>query len=338
MKEMTSLERCLAVLRHQPCDRVPVVPQAFLFACQQAGFSLRDMNREAKWMAEAHRLCQEKFGYDGCVIDFDDASLAEACGAKVIYRDEEPAIVDDSEPLLKTLEAIEDIAIPDPPASPRLSHWLEATRLLADAVGDHVFIMGRADQGPFTLACLLRGIQQFMVDLLTVDPAIIKKVIDHCRKICTAFAKAQKDAGAHATSIGDAMASPHLISPETYRTFALEPERQMTREVQAYGIPLSLHICGNTKSIFSDMVLTGASILEIDALIEMGQAKTSCMMRPTSERPVLMGNIHTSDPLVLGTPQQVDRAAQRIIESTRGMGLFLSSGCALGLKQAHYNM
>jgi len=43
-------------------------------------------------------------------------------------------------------------------------------------VGEEVFIMGRADQGPFTMATLLRGAQQFMEDLVLEDPVLIKKV------------------------------------------------------------------------------------------------------------------------------------------------------------------
>ena len=127
-----------------------------------------------------------------------------------------------------------------------------------EAIGDHVFLMGSADQGPFSIACLLRGTTQFMMDLMTEDEALIGDVLDYCRRISAIFAKAQKDAGAHATSIGDAFAGPNLISPDMYRQFALEPERKLTKEVQDYGIPFSVHICGNTNGIIKDMGTTGA--------------------------------------------------------------------------------
>ena len=45
---------------------------------------------------------------------------------------------------------------------------------------------------------------------------------------------------------------------------------------------------------------------------------------------VLMGNVNPSDPLVFGTPEQVDATARKVIEDTAGQGLFLSSGCAMG--------
>lgn len=322
---MTHLERCLTVLNNGLPDRIPVVPQSFLFACEYAGYSMADVNRDPELMAKAMIICQEKFGYDGCVIDFDDASLAEACGAKVLYREDEPAIVDDSEPLLKDIKDVEDLSVPDPNTSYRLQHWQETTRLLVDEIGDHIFIMARADQGPFTLACLLRGTQNFLLDIMTQDFEAVMKVIDYCRRVCAVFAKAQKDAGAHATSIGDACASPNMISPEMYRLYALEPERQLTKEIQDYGIPFSIHICGNTEPILPDIFTTQARIIELDWPVNMENA-----IKLSGTKSVLMGNINTSNPLVLGTPENVKAAVRRIIEQTKGRNLFISSGCAMG--------
>lgn len=325
MKQMTSLERCMAVLNGQTPDFIPVVPQCFMFAIESSGMKISDVNNNGKKMAEAHIISQEKYGYDGCIIDFDDASIAEAIGAKVIFRDDEPAVVNEEYPVLKRLEDVYDLEVPDPLKAGRLSEWLEATRTLVDAVGDRVFVMGRADQGPFSIACLLRGTTQFMMDLMTEDEQLIADVIDYCRKVSVAFAKAQKDAGAHATSIGDALAGPNLISPEMYRQFAFEPEKKLIKEVQDYGIPFSLHICGNTNSIIEDMGKTGAKIIEIDWELDMKNARA---LLP--ETTVLMGNIDPSSPLVFGTPNDVDLAVKNLIAATKGRGHFVSSGCALG--------
>ena len=321
---MTSLERCLAVLNGETPDILPVVPQCFMLAVETAGFKIGDVNRNGKLMAKAHIISQEKYGYDGCVIDFDNASIAEALGAKVIFRDNAPAVVNEDEPVLKNLRDIYDLDEPEPLKHGRLCEWLEATRTLVDGT-DNVFVMGRADQGPFSIACLLRGTTQFMMDLMTEDKKLIDDVIEYCRKASVIFAKAQKDAGAHATSIGDALAGPNMIAPEMYRNFALEPERRMVKEVQEYGIPFSIHICGNTNDIIEDMGETGAKILEVDWQLDMRKA---CDAVPNST--VLMGNVDPTFPLVLGTPKDVEEAVKKLIEQTRGRNIFVSSGCAMG--------
>lgn len=325
MKSMNSLERCMAVLNGKTPDRLPIVPQCFMLAVETAGLKISDVNRNGRKMAQAHIISQEKYGYDGCVIDFDDATIAEAVGAKVIYREDEPAIVDEEQPVLKDLRDVYDMPIPDPASSGRLNEWLEATRTLSEAIGDHVFIMGRADQGPFSIACLLRGTTQFMMDLLTEDKQLIDDVLEYCRKISAVFAKAQKDAGAHVTSIGDAFAGPNLISPDMYRQFALIPEQKLAKEVQDYGIPFSIHICGNTNGIIQDMGTTGAKILEVDWMLDIKEAR-----RLVPEDTVLMGNIDPSSPLVIGTPSDVDAAVKRLIEATKGKRHIISSGCAMG--------
>ena len=334
MSAMTGLQRCQTVLAGGVADRVPVVPQTFMFAAETAGIKLGAMARSAARMAEAQVISQAKYGYDGCVIDFDDATLAEACGAKVIFREHEPAMVDDSAPVVEDLRDVDQLKLPDPWKDGRLPVWLEATRLLKERIGDHVFIMGRADQGPFSLACLLRGPQQFMMDLMDEENSEpIKRLIDYCRQACARFALAQNEAGAHAASIGDAFAGPSLISPEMYREFALEPEIRLTEEVQAAGKPFSIHICGNTNGIIADMGRTGAKILEVDWKLDMAEAR-----RAIPSTTVLMGNVNPSDPLVLGTPAEVEAAARKVIESTGGQGLFLSSGCAMGRNTPPENM
>lgn len=325
MKEMTSLERVQAVLAGQVPDKLPVVPQCFMLAVETAGKKICEVNKDGRKMAECHIISQEKYGYDGCVIDFDDATIAEAVGAKVIFREDAPAIVDETRPVLKDLRDVYEMPVPDPGSSGRLNEWLEATRYLKERIGDHVFIMGRADQGPFSIACLLRGTTQFMMDLMTEDKQLIEDVLDYCRRISAVFAKAQKDAGADATSIGDAFAGPNLISPDMYREFALEPEKRLTKEIQDYGIPFSIHICGDTTGIIEDMGTTGARILEVDWKLDMGTARK---VVPAST--VLMGNIDPSSPLVTGTPAEVDEAVKQMLIKTKGFNHIISSGCAMG--------
>lgn len=325
MKEMSSLERCLAMLSGQMPDRIPVVPQTFMFSAKTLGYNIGEINKRPDLLAKSHILCQEKYGYDGCVIDVDDATLAEACGAKVHYRDDNVASVNENEPLLEDLRDISDLKMPDPYSTARLPQWLEITQRLKAAIGEQVFIMGRADQGPFDLLCLLRGTTNIMMDLITEDEEVIQDALAWCAEVHIRFAKAQIEVGAHSTSMGDSYASPNLISPAMYRKFAFDHEVNVVNAVQREGAPYSIHICGDTTSIIEDMGKTGAKILEIDWKTDMGVAR-----RAVSDDIVLMGNINPSDPLYLGTPDQVDALSKYIIEQTKGKGLFLSSGCAMG--------
>ena len=333
MREMTSLERIQAVLRGEVPDCLPVLPQSFLFAMADSGYSIGQVNRNPALMAKCHLDCREKYGYDGCIIDVDDSTLAEACGAKVIFRDDNVAVVKESEPCLTDLRQIDDLKKPDPLKDGRLCEWLETTNRIAEKIGKEAMVMGRADQGPFDIICLLRGTQEFMLDLLEEDEDVIMHAIDWATDVHITFAKAQLEAGGNVTSMGDAYAGPNLVSPDIYRQYAFPFEKRVVEAVQTPEYPYSIHICGNTNKIITDMSMTGARILEIDWKLDMKTARESI-----PDETILMGNVNPSDPLYLGTPEQVDAAVKKVVDDTKGKGLFISSGCAIGANTPPENM
>lgn len=322
---MNSLQRIQAVLRGDIPDRLPVLPQSFMFAARMGGYQIGQINRKPDIMAKCHLDSREKFGYDGCIVDVDDAALAEACGAKVIFREDNVAAVKDSEPLLKDLREIDSLHIPDPLKDGRLPEWLEVTRRISEQIGNEALVLGRADQGPFNLLCLLRGAQQFMEDLIVEDEAVIQHALEWTANVHIKFAEAQIAAGAHITSMGDAYASPNLISPSAYKKFAYPWEKLVVEKVQSEVHPYSIHICGDTNKIIENMGNTGARILEIDWKVDLVKARSVL-----PESTVLMGNINPSDPMYLGTPEQVEMKVKKIIDDTCGRGIIISSGCALG--------
>ena len=266
---MTSLQRVKAVLAGQIPDRLPVIPQSFLFCMKEGGFDIGQVNRNPAKMAECHRLCQEKYGYDGCVIDVDDATLAEACGAKVIFREKDVAIVDNHHPIITDLRQIDDLELPDPMKSGRLCEWLEVVERLKSSIGDHVFILGRADAGPFSLLALLRGTENFMMDLIDEEPEVIHHALEWATEAHLIFAKAQYSVGSDATSMGDSFASADLISAAMYREFAFPYEKKVVEKLSDFNLPYAIHICGDASRIITDMGATGAKILEIDYKTDM---------------------------------------------------------------------
>lgn len=333
MREMTSLERIQAVMRGEIPDYLPVLPQSFMFAMNDGGYSIGEVNRNPAVMAKCHLECREKYGYDGCIIDIDDSTLAEACGAKVKYRDDSVAVVMENEPLITDLRQIDDLKMPDPEKDGRLPEWLETTSRIAEKIGKEAFVMGRADQGPFSLLCLLRGTQEFMIDLFEEDEEVILHALEWTTKVHIAFAKAQLEAGAAVTSMGDAYASPNLISPNLYHTFALPFEKEAVKEVQTGDNLYSIHICGNTSKIIEGMATTGAKILEVDSMLDMKLARSI-----TPDTTTLMGNVDPNGILYLGNPADVDGAVKNLVEATTGKGLIISSGCAIGANVPPDNM
>ena len=139
------------------------------------------------------------------------------------------------------------------------------------------------------------------------------------------FARAQLEAGADITSIGDSAAGQSVVSPRVYHRFA-QPLEKRYRELMGPGL-LSLHICGKTDHIVAGMAGTGAEILELDHWNDL-----AATFRAIPPQTCVFGNLDPSSVLVLGTPELVrQKSLQAIAAARRGGGRFvLCPGCTVG--------
>jgi MtaA/CmuA family methyltransferase len=322
---MNSVERVGRTLDHRLPDRVPVDLHNFMVTARMmAAGSYADFFRDGEAMAEGQIMAWKRFGHDMLLVENGTAALAEACGVKVQYQHDSAPVA--SEPAIKSLDEVDDLEVPDPYSDPLLSELLKATRIVVDEIGDQAFILGRADQGPFSLACEIRGMSNFMMDLALAErPDQIHRLLDFCRQVSFRYAVAQIEQGAHCTSIGDSPSGPDLISPRAYREFAYPHVKRLVPDLKAKGIRLSYHICGNATPIIEDMVSTGAAIIEIDQKADKAKCKEAAQGRST-----LLGPVDPSGVLAHGTPELVrDKCLEALDVLAPGGGFILGPGCAL---------
>jgi uroporphyrinogen decarboxylase len=317
---MTSRELILAAINGTPHPRVPVAQHNFAFCVRQAGITMDAYRRDPELAARALVAAAEEFGYDCIIIDFDTCSLAETMGAALDFPEDDMARV--AATTLNSIADIRKLPLPDPHKDGRLPLWLETTRAVRRMVGDRLAIMARADQGPFGLLFQLRGHESFMMDLLDEEEeAAILDALEYCAEAGARFARAQMDAGADLTSIGDSACGQSLISPAHHMKFG-RPYQAKYRKRMGDGV-LSLHICGKTNDIIEAMATTGCEVLELDHLNDIVRS-----IDQVAGRACIFGNI---DPalLSLGTPDDVLAACQPVLEAAvaRTSRLVLCPGC-----------
>jgi uroporphyrinogen decarboxylase len=322
---MNSLERTYAALQHQLPDRVPVDLHNFLVTARRMGASnFADFFRDGEAMAQGQLESWRRFGHDVLIIENGTAALAEACGVQVVYQSESAPVA--KEPAIRSLDEVDKLIIPDPYTHPLLSQLLKATRIVAQEIGDRAFIIGRGDQGPFSLACEIRGMSNFMLDLaLNEQPDRIHQLLDFCRQVSYRYCLAQIEQGAHATSIGDSPSGPDLLSPRYYRKFAWPYVKRLVDDLKAKNVLLAYHICGDATPIVGDMVASGAPILELDQKADMRQSKAAA-----HGKTVILGPVDPSEVMANGSPALVTEKCREAIEILgAGGGLILGPGCAL---------
>jgi len=229
-------------------------------------------------------------------------------------------------PALERIEDVDQLRPIDPSSDGMLPEILTATRLISERVGDGAYLLAEADQGPFSLATQIVGIEELLIALM--EPSkheYVTRLLEYTTQQVITYARALIEAGAHMTGMGDSIAGPDVCSPDVYRRFAAPYERQVVETLAAEGIRIGLHICGDATSIVDDMADTGSQLLAVDYKIDRRAAKEA-----TRGTTALIGTVDPSAVMTLGSPDDVGAAARRDVQILGdGGGLILAPGCAL---------
>lgn len=322
---MNSIERTLATLAFKPVDRVPVDLHNFMMTPRYIGAEdSDDFYRSGEALAEGQIAAWRRFGHDVLLVENGTAALAEACGVEVEYMHGSAPVA--KKPAISSLDEVDKLIVPDPYTDPLLSELLKATRLVVEEIGDQAFIIGRADQGPFSLACEIRGMSNFLMDIALGEKLDkVHQLLDFCLAVSERYAYAQIEQGAHATSIGDSPSGPDVISPKYYRQFAYPWVERLATSLKNKGIILAYHICGNATPIIGEMVSSGAAIIEIDQKADQAACKAAA-----AGKAALLGPVDPSEVMANGTPEEVtEKCIEALDNLSPGGGFILGPGCAL---------
>ncbi len=223
--------------------------------------------------------------------------------------------------LVRTREDLAGLDWPDPHQGPLMSDRIHAIvefkRLRPDIVA-----MG-ACEAPFALANTLLGIERTML-LLYEDPDLLLDVMRWIEPHSLRFVTAQIEAGADMIFMGDSLASQ--VSRRFYAEYILESEIRMTRAVQAMGVPMRLHICGDINGILDQVASTGARLIDVDYPVDLARACRAAA--EAGHGSYVVGNIDPVAVLLRGTPDDVRRTCLRCEQQTAGFDNFiLAPGC-----------
>lgn len=323
---MNRKERIWAVMHGQVPDRIPIMTHNFLMAAREGGITMREYRESPDEIVRVLTQSCEKYGTDGVLLDVDTALLASACGAEVVYPEDIAAVTLDrqSRQIPEILEALDRL---DLQTHPRIAMYLETIQKLAQwGQRNDVFIRGNADQGSFSLACLLVGMNRFLEDLTDEDcEEDIFRLLEATYRVSLQMHRLCHEAGADCTSYGNSPEGCSVISPAMFRHFAKPFETRLAAQLNREGIFTLCHICGTVDLILEDLAQTGCPMYELDYKTDIRRAK-----EVGKGHFVISGNI---DPALFtaGSPEQIQRVTRQLCDLYRGQGgLMIGPGCALG--------
>ena len=154
---MTAMQRVLTTLGHQEPDRVPFFLLLSMYGAKVLGMSIRDCFSKPENVVAGQLRMREQFQHD-CYYTFYYASIEiEAWGGRTIFIEDGPPNA--GEPVIKSIEQIENLKVPLIHESPALRQVLQTTALLKKHAGDEVPIIGVV-MSPFSLPVMQMGFEK----------------------------------------------------------------------------------------------------------------------------------------------------------------------------------
>ncbi len=320
-REMSSMERVLAVCRGEMPDRVPFVLTSREFGIKCHGMKFSQAYRDPDAYVASQVGLLERFGLDGVYDIWCTPAVDEAMGAHMLIpEDDSPSVPD---PFLERPEDLNKLQPVDPQKDGRLPYLLEVVRKLKRAVGTDVPVIAWASP-PFRTACMLRGMVNFYQDFHR-RPEFAKELLEVSYAACVAYGKALVDAGADIICTSNPVANMDCISRKAYAEFSHPYSKRMWGELKEHGAKAVLfHTCGRWLDRYDLVCDENIDVVHCDK-IELAEFKAKY-----TERVAVMGNVRSVMTLLHGAEEDVRRETLECLRQGAPFGRYIASAdCAV---------
>ena len=317
---MNSKERYIRVLEGKEVDFLPRVPLVMQFAAEYAGYTYGKLCTDYKALVDSNlKLCKD-FGIDQVNTTTDPYRETQGFDCEFEYpEDNTPHCANPPAADLDEVEEIKALKIPDPYKSERMLDTLNAIRAYKEQASEYSILAWV--EGPAALAADLRGVQDFLMDLMDEDEPFADVLLDLATEVSIAFGLAQIKEGADTICVGDAIASQ--VSSEVYERLILPREKKMFKAFKEAGVYTRLHICGNIEHLLPGIKELGVDILDVDSLLDLKKAR-----EVLGTDVVLAGNLDPVADVCNGTPESIRESLKKIYADV-GNPLMICAGCEI---------
>jgi len=270
-----------------------------------------------KVLVQSNIRSLEQFDLDWVELISDPYRETSAFGAQIKFIPEGVPVC--LSPIIKTIDDVHDLKIPDLYKSPRTLDRISGAELYQKLLKGTVPVFGWIE-GPLAEACSLVGVGDMLVMLMT-DPDFCNFLMDKTLITAKEFAKAQIEAGCDVIGIGDAICSQ--IDLDLYNFYVRDRHLELSEYIHSLGAKVKMHICGNITHLLPSLKDTKPDILDIDFSVNFEDAFNS--MGPQVS---ICGNIN---PVIIqnSNPAKIKELSKSLIESNNGKRFILSGGCEI---------
>ncbi|WP_440948937.1 methylcobamide:CoM methyltransferase MtaA [Methanosarcina sp. T3] len=318
MSEFTLKTRLLAALKGEPVDKVPVcsvTQTGIVELMDEVGAPWPESHTNPELMAKLAIANYELSGLEAVRVPYCLTVLVEAMGCEINMgtKNRQPSVT--GHPYPKDLEGA---AVPaDLLQKGRIPAVLEAIKIIREKVGPDVPIIGGME-GPITVASDLVSVKSFMKWSIK-KPDLFEQSLDLGTEAAIVYANAMVEAGADVVAIADPVASPDLMSPDSFKQYLQSRLQKFSSDVNSVTV---LHVCGNVNPILNYMADCGFEGLSVEE--KVGSPKKAKEVIGTRAR--FVGNISSPFTLLPGPIDKIKAEAKQALEE--GVDV-LAPGCGI---------
>jgi uroporphyrinogen decarboxylase len=355
---MTSKERTLKTLRREPVDHIPVIPDVSqMIPARLTGKPFWDVflyQDPPLWKTQV--ACAKYFGYDGlfnarlyfpfekemepspwktAIVQKTDLRIVtqryqEKNG--IMHWEDCVTVYPVADPPTQHIRPISKIGLPDIPEKweplEGVKKWPTGTALL-EAILDEVGDLG------------IVGVQ--CGTSVVVGPHSVEDYCENPDKYRALSMRMQEAVERGMDQILNLPRRPDFIacggsgtmvwqSPDMVRELALPIIKRVTQLAQKAGIPSHIHSCGPERALV-EMCANETDLTFIDPLEipPMGDCDLAELKKLFGDKIILKGNIHTTNIMLRGKPEDVVRESKKAIDdAATGGGFILATGDQCG--------
>ncbi|MBI0584417.1 MAG: uroporphyrinogen decarboxylase family protein [Methanomassiliicoccus sp.] len=327
---MTPRQRFEAALERDTPDRVPVFLRDLTL-----GLDVLDVPTprvcagrfDAELSSRAVVATQRHLDHDAVVGSIQFCGLeTEMLGGRLRFP--ERGIPTIERPPFIAPEDVDRAELPDPLTDEPMANVVRAHEITSRRIGKEVAVLGNIE-GAVTKAGLLRGLEAFLMDLLT-DRGLAEKSIEFAARLGEDLAGALASHGADcALFVAAASDNPDLIGPDDFRRYSLPGLRRMVRVAEQHGLPTIFHPHGIfTDTQFSSLV--PGSIEQGIAGFQFAEGNDLALAkREWGGETCVLGGVDAFTTLLLGPEERIAAETRRCLEDCGTSGYVMMCSCSL---------
>ncbi len=292
---------------------------------ESEGLVFHEVHKDAKKMAKAAASTYKLTGFPSAVVPLDLYVEAEALGAEIDFRENQPYEFPSIKKALfqSTREiAVENLGIVN---RGRVSLVCDAIRMLKEDIGDEA-VIGAWMPGPFTLMTLLVEPAKLFLEMKR-EPEIVNSALKQLSSLLSKVGHAYRNAGADFLTVHDMGGSPAFIGPVRFEQFVLPALKELIADLPK---PRVLSICGNTNASMPLIAQAGADAISVDQTNDLAASR-----KVLGNGTLLFGNIDPVATLSLGSEADVWQA---IAKAKQAGADAVWPGCDLALQSPLENI